>query len=670
MTMRRRGDVAQTARASLVAACLLLAASFGCKGGQISGAAEPDAAPVGNDDATVVIKMDTGIFVTFDVPPRNDTRTTTCVLDQDGGCGIPAGCGNGTLDNAEECDDGNTISGDGCSLACRRETDWVCPNAGSPCVSTVVCGDGRVSGKEACDDHNTAGGDGCSADCSVVEPGWVCKAPGIRCQPKCGDGVLTGWEDCDDGNSVSGDGCTEACKLEAGFACPTPKTACHKTVCGDGTKEGSESCDDGNTVPGDGCAPDCKSEPICTGTSGCTSPCGDGLKLPDEECDDGNVRSGDGCSSTCKLEAGWDCAQVVEGTNSDVTVPIIYRDMIPQTASITNPPPHPDFEIPTNGTLTLGVVLATLGTDRKPQYNAAVNTTLAKTSTAANFDTWYRDSKYSSRVVDSITLLGQPNGTFMYDHSSYYSSDLKMWLRPAFFPLDGKGWAAPGGPELPFLGTCDLDNSKHNFSFTSELRYWFEFRGGETLDFIGDDDVWVFLNGKLAVDLGGIHEAAAGSITLDAATATKFSLTKGKVYEIALFQAERKQTRSSYKLTVGQFNRTHTDCRDRCGDGVINGSESCDNGAANADDAYGGCTTLCTLGPYCGDGNLDGNAGEECDDGVNLTNYGQTKGCGPGCRMVPYCGDGKVDSIFGEECDDGDGNGKGSCDPACHFIIP
>jgi fibro-slime domain-containing protein len=86
--------------------------------------------------------------------------------------------------------------------------------------------------------------------------------------------------------------------------------------------------------------------------------------------------------------------------------------------------------------------------------------------------------------------------------------------------------------------------------------------------------VWVFLNGKLAVDLGGIHEAAAGSITLDAATATKFNLTKGKVYEIALFQAERKQTRSSYKLTVGQFNRTHTVCKDRCGDGIINGGEA------------------------------------------------------------------------------------------------
>ena len=611
------------------------------------------------------------ILGAIDSGTPKDAILAVCTTSTGEPCGaISKTCGNGTLEALEECDDGNNTAGDGCSASCRVETDWACPTPGSACVSKVACGDGRIGGKEACDDHNTNDGDGCSADCTKVEPGWACTTPGVRCQPKCGDKLLTGWEECDDGNAVSGDGCTEACKLEPGFACPALGAPCHKTKCGDGTREGSESCDDGNNIPGDGCSADCKSEPVCVGTDGCTSPCGDGLKLPDEECDDGNTRSGDGCSADCKLEANWNCVQDVEGATGDLTVPIIYRDFMPQTAGATTTPPgHPNFEIPTNGVLCKGVVLDTLGADRKPRYNPAVSTADSKTTNATDFDNWYHDSKYSKMVIDAITLQRQTDGTFIFDHSGYWSTVTDGWLRPPFFPLDGRGLAAPGGPEINFLGTNDQDKQKHNYSFTSELRYWFEFRGGETLYFIGDDDVWLFLNGKLAVDLGGIHLAAEGSITLDPTTAGHFGLTKGKVYEIVVFQAERKQFRSSYKLTLGQFNRVHTSCNARCGDGVINGAEACDDGSKNKDDEYGGCTTSCTLGPFCGDGNLDTTFGEECDDGVNLSNYGQAGGCGPGCRNVPYCGDGKVDGLFGEQCDDGDQNGQTMCETSCRFKI-
>ena len=59
----------------------------------------------------------------------------------------------------EECDDGNTVSGDGCSATCHDE----------------FCGDGEVTGTEWCDDGNTADGDGCAADCSLEPETLACR---------------------------------------------------------------------------------------------------------------------------------------------------------------------------------------------------------------------------------------------------------------------------------------------------------------------------------------------------------------------------------------------------------------------------------------------------------------------------------------------------------------
>ncbi len=98
--------------------------------------------------------------------------------------------------------------------------------------------------------------------------------------------------------------------------------------------------------------------------------------------------------------------------------------------------------------------------------------------------------------------------------------------------------------------------------------------------------------------------------------------------------------------------------------------DTCDNGAANSDTVYGGCTTKCVFGLHCGDGHVDTDAGEECDDGANVAKYGQTSGCLPSCRLPHYCGDGHVDSQFGEECDNGPENGKSLCTTKRNAIVP
>lgn len=91
--------------------------------------------------------------------------------------------------------------------------------------------------------------------------------------------------------------------------------------------------------------------------------------------------------------------------------------------------------------------------------------------------------------------------------------------------------------------------------FTTEARFWFQFNANTpaVLAFTGDDDLWAFVNGTLAIDLGGIHRPVDGSVTLDASTASKYGLVDGGVYEVAIFHAERKRSSSSFRLAIKGF---------------------------------------------------------------------------------------------------------------------
>jgi len=121
-----------------------------------------------------------------------------------------------------------TLNGDGCNALCQIEANYKCPTAGQPCINMAVCGNGILTSNEACDDGNTVSGDGCSGDCKTIEPGWQCRMPGKPCTPQCGDGVITSNEMCDDGNTVSGDGCSATCKIEIGYTCSGQPSVLHQ----------------------------------------------------------------------------------------------------------------------------------------------------------------------------------------------------------------------------------------------------------------------------------------------------------------------------------------------------------------------------------------------------------------------------------------------------------
>ncbi len=153
----------------------------------------------------------------------------------------PAGtfgaCGNGVLDPAEECDDGNPDDGDGCNSSCSTEptpTPALPTSSGSPsgapplttATPPTYCGDAIIQDGEECDDGNVDDGDGCNSTCAA-EPTPTPPLPSGSLSPSgapplttaplpsyCGDALVQDPEQCDDGNLDDGDGCSALCNVE------------------------------------------------------------------------------------------------------------------------------------------------------------------------------------------------------------------------------------------------------------------------------------------------------------------------------------------------------------------------------------------------------------------------------------------------------------------------
>ncbi|MFV8748940.1 fibro-slime domain-containing protein [Nannocystaceae bacterium ST9] len=180
---------------------------------------------------------------------------------------------------------------------------------------------------------------------------------------------------------------------------------------------------------------------------------------------------------------------------------------------------HPDFEY-TIG-VDLGIVQNTLGMDEKPVY--AGNPVTPTTTGAANFNQWYNDVNGVNQAFDvPIELVEIQPGLYQYSNGD-------------FFPIDGQGWGNEG--------------NTHNYHFTLELHSSFQYFGGEVFGFEGDDDLWVFVNNQLGINLGGVHGPMSGQIDMDA-LAGQLGIQIGGVYDLDFFFAERHTSQSNFEITT------------------------------------------------------------------------------------------------------------------------
>ncbi len=568
-------------------------------------------------------------------------------------------CGDGVRQGSEQCDDGNTSNNDTCLNTCQNawcgdgfqqgteQCDngtnntmiYVCPYGVTSCTmcstmctlqqgTTSYCGDGYMDylHGEFCDDGNTNDGDGCSSHCLLE--GYTCGSCGTyhevsswifnfsdaaSCEnycPECGDGVKGTYEECDDGNTTSGDGCSGTCRTEA-YCCDSTAKVCGGSMiavddcssgltntnqadcntecalCGNGIVDAGEECDDGDTIDNNSCSNSCLL-PVCgdgivSGSEQCdtrwetyycnanctTALCGDGITnhVRGEQCDDGNLVSSDGCDSQCRTEAL--CCNVTTG-DCDVTL-----------SSSCNTTPYP--------------------------FTSADKASVQTTCNAA-----------CPQCGDS-----SKEGFEQCDDGNTTSGD---------------GCSSTCQTEVYCCGSC-------NVSRPPDQCYWYDATPQACSNLCpqcGDG----LVSGSEQCDDGNITSGDGCS-----------SACQTEVYCCDRTSGTCNTRVPAWSCTTGVYNASQATCVSscsKCGDSIVDISfgEQCDDGnAVNTD----GCTNGCML-PRCGDSIVNGT--DTCDPGW------ETAACDNDCTAVA-CGDGHLNTLAGEQCDDGNAVNGDGCSSLC-----
>jgi cysteine-rich repeat protein len=505
-------------------------------------------------------------------------------------------CGDGLVEGAEQCDDGNSVNGDACLNNCMLAT----------------CGDGVIeTGVEQCDDANDSNEDACLNSCKTAT---------------CGDGfVEADVEQCDDANTSNNDACLNSCILATcgdGFvevgveqcdqggdnsdtgAC---LTSCKVATCGDGFVEvGVEQCDDGNTSNNDACLNSCA---IAT--------CGDGfVEVGTEQCDDGNNSNTDACLNTCVAASCGDG---------------FVRAGVEQCDDANNS--NTDACLNTCVAASCGDGFVRAGVEQCDDANnsntdACLNTCVA----AACGDGFVRA------------------GVEQCDDGNNSNTD--ACLNTCAVAACGDGFVRVG------VEQCDDGNNSNtdaclNSCVAAACGDGFVRAGVEQCDDGNNSNTDACLNTCVAASCGdgfvrtGVEQCDDGNNSnTDACLNTCTSATCGDGF-----------VRTGVEQ-CDDANNSNTDaCLNSCvaaacGDGVVEaGVEQCDDGNTNNNDA---CRNDCTVA-VCGDGVLD--AGEECDDGNTSDDDGcghscRIERCGDGLVQFSRgeeCDDGNT--ISGDGCD-------------------
>lgn len=171
---------------------------------------------------------------------------------------------------------------------------------------------------------------------------------------------------------------------------------------------------------------------------------------------------------------------------------------------------------------------------RQGDTSGTLNAQSSKVYTSSeSFSQWFRTIPGVNLAKPVSITLARQSGTDRYVFHAHDDSS-KAGIQ-GFFPIDGELYGNPAG-----------DQWGHNYHFTYELatKFVYEAQGNNVFTFFGDDDVWVFIDGKMVIDIGGVHGAVSQTVDLSRLN----FLEDGKEYELKVFFAERHYTRSNFRI--------------------------------------------------------------------------------------------------------------------------
>lgn len=150
-------------------------------------------------------------------------------------------------------------------------------------------------------------------------------------------------------------------------------------------------------------------------------------------------------------------------------------------------------------------------------------------------------NKYTNATCRDIDLALDEEGFWLADITEAGSCNDPV--NPGFYPLDDFEYLDSAKTVKNPKFDWDVQGCKHNYSFSMKISAQFQYVKGQYFEFRGDDDVWVFINNRLVVDIGGCHSPVEGAVDLDS-----LGLIEGETYPFRIFFSERNATGSNFKM--------------------------------------------------------------------------------------------------------------------------